>query len=324
MPSNIPWRFDLAGWSREATAGPMAEFMQLFEQAEEFGFDGFWLHEFRLLAESGPYPSPLLLAAAVFARTQRLRVGISALVLPLHQPELLAEELVQLHFQSGGRLDAGIGRGTDPTTLRRLGIEPDSTRTRFEAGCEHLINEAPEVPLYVAGSTPETLGFALARELPLLLSLEPPETTQLARVREALAGASAPAALQRSSIARYICIASDRARCDTILSGLWERLQTRRRHFARKRGEDPARIPPLDPERMLREQFIHGSPEDCIAQLQALRAHSSFHHLRCVFNANGQLDNRSALAAMKLFADEVIPPLREQDLRRLGQSSVAD
>jgi alkanesulfonate monooxygenase SsuD/methylene tetrahydromethanopterin reductase-like flavin-dependent oxidoreductase (luciferase family) len=312
MNPDTPWRFDLAGWSREATAGPAADFMALFQHADRLGFDGFWLHEFRLLAESGPYPSPLLLAAAVLARTERLRVGISALVLPLHQPLLLAEELLQLQFQSGDRLDAGVGRGTDPSTLLALGIDPATTRDRFEAGCRTLMARAPGVPLYVAGSTPETLGFALANNLPLLLSLEPPEIGQLARVHELLAGAEPSAALYRSPITRYICIAPTRAQCDATLTALWDRLQARRVYFATKRGEDPAQIQPIDPERMLREQFIHGPPEDCITQLQALRNRTGLHHLRCVFNANGQLDNTTALDAMTLFAQEVMPVLQKQ------------
>lgn len=82
-------RIDLAGWSREATLGPSREFFAFFEEAERLGFDGAWFHEFRLLAEGGPYPSPLLLAAALLARTERLRIGISALVVPLHHPLLL-------------------------------------------------------------------------------------------------------------------------------------------------------------------------------------------------------------------------------------------
>jgi len=146
-------RIDLAGWSRSATTGHPRDFLALFEQADALGFDGVWFHEFRLLSDSGPYPSPLLLASAVLARTQRLRVGTSALVLPLHDPKLLAEELAQLHFQSGGRFDAGVGRGTDVQTLHALGLDPACTRQRFEAGCATLLDQVPQVPLYVAGST---------------------------------------------------------------------------------------------------------------------------------------------------------------------------
>ncbi|RYY91957.1 MAG: LLM class flavin-dependent oxidoreductase [Comamonadaceae bacterium] len=304
------WRIDLAGWSREATQGDPREFLGLFQAAEQLGFDGVWFHEFRLLAEAGPYPSPLLLAAALLARTERLRVGTQALVLPLHDPQLLAEELAQLHFQSGGRFDAGVGRGTDPQTLQALGIAVSSTRERFEAGVDVLRARVPQVPLYAAGATRETLGFALSRDLPLLLSLEPPEGGQLAHAHDWLQG-RASAALQRSSIARYVCVAADATGCKAILQPLWQKLQARRTHFALQRGVPPGDVPCIDPERMLREQFICGTPEQCFDQLQALRARTGLHHIRCVFNANGQLDNAQALAGMRLFAQQVLPALRQ-------------
>lgn len=301
-------RIDLAGWSRQATQGPMQDFLGLIETAEELGFDGIWFHEFRLLADSGPYPSPLLLAAAVLARTERLRVGTSVLVLPLHEPLLLAEELAQLHFQSGGRFDAGVGRGTDVQTLHALGLDPARTRERFEHGCEVLREQAAHVPLYIAGSTAETLDFALARDLPLLLSLEPPEGRQLAQAQACLQGEPSTA-LAHSTLARYVCIAPDRTRCEAMLEPLWERLQAQRTYFALKRGVPPSDVPRIDPERMLREQFIYGTPEECHSQILDLFERTGMRHLRCVFNANGQLDNARAVAGMRLFAQEVLPAL---------------
>jgi len=305
-------RFDLAGWSRAATQGPPQDFFALFERADALGFDGVWLHEFRLLADSGPYPSPLLLAAAVLARTERLRVGTSALVLPIHEPQLLAENLAQLHFQSDGRFDAGVGRGTDAATLHALDIDPAHTRARFEAACAVLQSQAAYVPLYVAGSTAETLGFALARDLPLLLSLEPPEERQLAHARAYLHThpGHAPTALARSTLARYICIAPTRKACQELLAPLWSALQARRVHFAVKRGLAAADVAPIDHTQMLQDQFIYGTPEDCVTQIHALFSRTGMQHLRCVFNANGCWDNARARTGMELFAREVLPVFR--------------
>ncbi|MDO5087148.1 MAG: LLM class flavin-dependent oxidoreductase [Comamonadaceae bacterium] len=328
-----PLRLDLAGYSREATVGEPRAFLDFFHTAEQLGFDGVWFHEFRLLPGTGPYPSPLLLAAALLARTERLRVGISALVAPLHQPLLLAEELAQLHFQSGGRLDAGVGRGTDAATLAQLGIDPASTRTLFERCCDTLQTRATGVPLYVAGSTPETLGFALARRLPLLLSLEPPEAAQLAQVRQwvqaaptgaaAHAGASASdsdsrdartraarAVLAASSLSRYVCIGATRAEADAQLAALWPRLHARRVFFAARRGVPAHQVPAVDTAQALRTQFIHGTPAQCRAQITQLAQASGIGALRCVFTANGLLPPEQALAGMRLFAREVLPALR--------------
>lgn len=333
--SPAPLRLDLAGYSREATVGEPRAFLDFFRSAEQLGFDGVWFHEFRLLPGTGPYPSPLLLAAALLARTERLRVGISALVAPLHQPLLLAEELAQLHFQSGGRLDAGVGRGTDAATLAQLGIDPASTRALFEHCCDTLQARATGVPLYVAGSTPETLGFALARRLPLLLSLEPPEAAQLAQVQQWVQAAptgahvhahahtdtgasdsrdaridAARAVLAASSLSRYVCIGATRAEVDAQLAALWPRLHARRVFFAARRGVPAHQVPAVDTAQALRTQFIHGTPAQCHAQITQLAQASGIGALRCVFNANGLLPPEQALAGMRLFAREVLPALR--------------
>jgi alkanesulfonate monooxygenase SsuD/methylene tetrahydromethanopterin reductase-like flavin-dependent oxidoreductase (luciferase family) len=303
-------RIDLAGWTREATQGDPRAFFALFDAADRLGFDGVWFSEFRLPTADWPYPSPLLLAAALLARTERLRVGTSVLVLPLHQPLMLADEIAQLAFQSGGRIDIGVGRGTEAATLAALAIDPSETRARFEQHCAVLQAKVAQVPLYVAGSTPETLGFAVARDIPLLLSLEPPEITQLGHVADLLQGRPSTL-LQRSSLARYVCIGATAAQVRAQLDGLWSKLQERRNFFSAKRGVPPDPVPRIDPERMLREQFIHGDPAQCHAQIVALQQRSGIGALRCVFNANGLLDNAQALAGMTLFANEVLPALRE-------------
>src|SRR5512145_1994117 len=53
----------------------------------------------------------LMLLACVAMRTTRLRVGPAVMVLPWHNPVLLAEQAAALDLVSGGRLDFGIGKG---------------------------------------------------------------------------------------------------------------------------------------------------------------------------------------------------------------------
>ena len=331
-------RIDLAGWTREAMAGDARAFSAIFEQADRWGYDGVWFSEFRVPQSDWQYPAPLLLAAALLARTERLRVGTAVLVLPLHHPLMLAEEIAQLDFQSGGRIDVGIGRGTEPASLECLEVDAASTRARFEQGARLLRNalrgdtvassgdlwsfaprrlsplplQRPHPPIYVGGSTEETLGFALAEDLPLLLSLEPPESAQLERLARAAAqqGRDAKALLARSSLARYVCIGANPAQVQRQLEGLWEKLYARRVYYAAKRGVAAADVPPIDSAKALREQFIHGTPAQCHAQILALQAATGIHSLRCVFNANGLWSNEVALAGMQLFAQEVLPALR--------------
>lgn len=310
-------RLDLAGWTGEATHGDPEAFMAIFEQAEQLGFDGVWFNEFRLAEPPAPYPSPLLLASALLARTSRLRVGLSVLVLPLHQPLLLAEEINQVYWQSGGRLDVGLGRGTDDATLRALGIEVESTRARFEQGFLTLRDRGVTAPLYIAGTTQETVSFASVHQVPLLLSLEPPEASQLRALEVAYAGQIGPdadarrrALLTASSLSRYVCVAPTRARAMSLFDTLRPLLHQRRLHFARKRGASVHDVRRYDRDAALRDQFIVGTPDDCVRQILAACATTGVHRLRLVFNGNGVLSNMQAVEGMREFASNVMPQLR--------------
>lgn len=304
-------RIDLAGWTREATQGDPGSFLALFEEADRLGFHGVWFNEFRLIEPPAPYPSPLLLAAALLARTERLRVGLSVLVLPLHNPLLLAEEIEQVRFQSGGRLDVGVGRGAEAMTLRALGIDPADTRPRFESACLHLRQRLPLCPVYVAGTTTETLGFALNHALPLLFSLEPPETKQLAQFALALEGQAdaahcARAVLSASSLSRYLCIAPTRRAALEQVDAMLPRLHERRVYFAARRGVSANELMPTRRDQALAEQIVCGTPEECVAQLQALQLRTGVGQVRLVFNGNGVFDNAHALKGMRLFAKECL------------------
>jgi alkanesulfonate monooxygenase SsuD/methylene tetrahydromethanopterin reductase-like flavin-dependent oxidoreductase (luciferase family) len=328
-------RIDIAGWTREATDMDHRAFLAIFEEADRLGFDGVWFNEFHFHTPRIPYPFPHLLAAAIFARTERLRVGTSIIVLPLHHPMLLAEEIGQLDVQSHGRLDVGIGRGTSPEVLRSLDISPDAARERFETGLL-LLREAlstgvaistdgpwrfpetvvgprpiqtPHPPIYVAGSTPETIGFAVGEDLPLLLSLEPPEARQLA-VLQGIADARVPSLVARSSLSRYVVVGRTRAEAAALLDPLLAGLEDRRRHFAAARGQPAA---PLTRETIIAERIVWGDPEQCGTAISALAATTGVQSLRCVFNGNGVLDLSVALPMMRLFAAEVLPMLKRSD-----------
>ena len=81
--------------------------------ADEHGFDLCVLSEHHA-SDDGYLPSPLILAGAVAARTERLAINISALLVPLHDPVRLAEDLTVLDLLSGGRVSMVAGLGYRP------------------------------------------------------------------------------------------------------------------------------------------------------------------------------------------------------------------
>ncbi|MEP5764192.1 MAG: LLM class flavin-dependent oxidoreductase [Halieaceae bacterium] len=97
-----PWRQDFEHF--------YAERLDQIAQAESMGFDSVWLTEHHF-CEDGYTPSPLVLASAIGARTQRMRIGTNLMLLPLHDPVRMAEDSATLSLCTGGRFDLGVGIG---------------------------------------------------------------------------------------------------------------------------------------------------------------------------------------------------------------------
>jgi probable F420-dependent oxidoreductase len=86
-------------------------------QAEELGFADVWVSEHVILPKAAPYPpspsfyEPILTLTWAAAATQRVGLGTSVLVLPMHHPVPIAKQLATLQCLSGGRVIFGIGVG---------------------------------------------------------------------------------------------------------------------------------------------------------------------------------------------------------------------
>ena len=78
--------------------------------AEAHGFDSCFFGEHHQ-DKDGFLPSPLIVATAVAAHTTRLRVGTSVILLPLHHPVRVAEDVITLDLVSKGRVILGVGVG---------------------------------------------------------------------------------------------------------------------------------------------------------------------------------------------------------------------
>lgn len=88
--------------------------------AEDNGFNSAHLSEHHG-SEDGYCPSPLVLAAAISARTSKLRLFISALIAPLHDPVQLAEDLTVLDIISRGRVIPVLSGGYREEEFKAVG-----------------------------------------------------------------------------------------------------------------------------------------------------------------------------------------------------------
>jgi alkanesulfonate monooxygenase SsuD/methylene tetrahydromethanopterin reductase-like flavin-dependent oxidoreductase (luciferase family) len=90
----------------------IAELRELAQVCDKAGFQTFWLpeHHFSVWGRE-LLGNPLMMAADIAARTQRIRVGLAAAIITFWHPLRLAEDLALLDHLSGGRLEIGVGRG---------------------------------------------------------------------------------------------------------------------------------------------------------------------------------------------------------------------
>jgi luciferase family oxidoreductase group 1 len=131
----------------EALAGSTA----LARRAEELGYRRYWVAEHHGMPGVGS-SSPAVLIAHLAAATSSIRIGSGGVMLPNHQPLVVAEQFGTLEALHPGRIDLGIGRapGTDPRTARAL------RRGIGLLGADDFPEQLTELLAYFAGDGPVT------------------------------------------------------------------------------------------------------------------------------------------------------------------------
>lgn len=216
------------------------EFAQIL-LSEELGYDTVWLTEHHF-TEYGISVSPLALASAIAARTQRITIALAAAILPFHDPIRLAEEIAFVDILSRGRLRVGIGRGNRPIEFAGYRVPQEENRERFGEILEIMIQawtqervsyqgrffaldgipvqpkpyQKPHPLLMLVCVSPETIAFAARRGWPMLNSILFGPLSQIiekrdlyvATMREAGYGeADVQTALRSWSVSRHIYVA---------------------------------------------------------------------------------------------------------------------
>ncbi|WP_308282588.1 LLM class flavin-dependent oxidoreductase [Pseudonocardia nigra] len=106
-----------------------ADTLRRIGEAEDRGVDAVWLSEHHGFAD-GYLPAPLTFAAAVAARTTRVRIGTAVALAPLTHPLALAEQAAVVDILSGGRLELGLGAGWREPEFAAFGAD---FRGRYDA-----------------------------------------------------------------------------------------------------------------------------------------------------------------------------------------------
>ena len=242
--------------------GPTEAFARLLDQsllAEQLGFKSLWIPEGHFQPR-GLFAAPLVVLAAIAARTRHIRLGTTSFLLPVRHPIRIAEDVAVLDHLSGGRVILGVGRGFRRSLFDAFELAPSEKRDRFDAVLERVLSawrgeplphvqdrelrvtprplQRPHPPIWVAAFGPKALAQASRLGLPYLASpVEPLErlVENYARHREGLPASIDPATLAVPAI-RTVFATRDAARAREVR----EALETQARAAARDVG-GPAR-----------------------------------------------------------------------------------
>ena len=158
--------------------------------AEQLGFESFFLPE-NHFSGRGSVPEPLMLLAAAAARTRRIRLGTTSLLLPVRHPLQAAEQVAVLDQLSEGRVILGLGRGYQAPLYRAFDVPLAEKRRMFADALEIMLKawrgesvvddgeavvlsplpvQQPHPPLWVAAFGPKALAQTARLRLPYLAS----------------------------------------------------------------------------------------------------------------------------------------------------------
>ncbi|MEX5219206.1 MAG: LLM class flavin-dependent oxidoreductase [Nitrospira sp.] len=307
---------------------------RLAQVAEAAGFDSLWLNEEHFQEPRDGRGrlclSPLIVAAQLAAQTQRIRIGFSVLLLPLHQPIRLAEEIASLDVISNGRIDFGVSRGGNPGYSKAFGIDPSAGRQHFQDDLllmrecwsarevhvgEQRLNvqpkpvQTPHPPVYIGTYNEETAGWAGNQGHRLIQHgiQSMPNICRIIRAFEAEGGKACDTPIGRFV---YVSTSDQAARSELcpVLRLLTDRL--------RKAGI-PARPGTLTEDELDVEQFyknmvVAGSPQACRERLEEICRATGSRHVNCLMGFFGYLPPRLHYRSLRLFADEVLPQFRNE------------
>ncbi|MGI9408470.1 MAG: LLM class flavin-dependent oxidoreductase [Hyphomicrobiaceae bacterium] len=322
--------------------------VDMAKAADRLGFDSVWCAEHHF-STYGYLSRPLMYAAHLASQTERIRVGSAVVVLPLHHPLIVAEEIATADILSGGRLDVGLGRGYQPYEFERLGATLDESRERFDESVDILLKsfkgepfaydgkyysfgetsvfpiplQKPRPPIWVVGQSPESIIATAKRGFNLVSGGFGVPIERLREFRKTLdASITDPTqkADMRVSTQRPVYVTRDESELpDIVEQARWNMRVTLSLRQGLERVENGHAIAvPFDTEpstdELLDRYFVMGTPETCIAKIKQLRAVMGIDH----FNASfwfGDLSHDQVLNSMTLFAEEVLPVLKSDDMR---------
>ena len=319
-------QFGLFGSAQASRGGPtddsgagFREFVERNVEAEALGYHSTFLVEHHFTG-FGQVSASLNLLTWIGSRTKTLRLGTAVLVLPWHNPVLLAEQIATLDLLSDGRVDAGIGKGYRLSEFDGFCVPIEEAEARFEECLEVMMKaltsetpwshqgtywkfnevvvepptaQRPHPPIWMGAGSPGSIKQVAERGFNMLLGqfdsheLIAEEIALFKSEVEARGRTFDPMSV---GVARSINIVDSAAEYDQAIEA---------RMAGRRRTQQLARRPNFVDTREQAEQgTMYGSPDEISAGLQDLRDVGVEYVL---------LNSPGGIKTLRRFANEVMP-----------------
>lgn len=119
----------LGGWPFQEDRA--SAFFEFIEECDRLGIDSLWFPD--RVVGSARILEPVVVMAALAAKSKKMKFGTNALVLSVRHPVVLAKELATLDFLSNGRVLLSVGLGQeDPLEYQAVGVEKQERGRRTD------------------------------------------------------------------------------------------------------------------------------------------------------------------------------------------------
>ena len=316
------------GGSDLDSAQGFRDFIDYNVEAEALGYDSTFVVEHHFTG-FGQVSASLNLLTWVAARTSTLRLGTAVLVLPWHNPVLLAEQAATIDLLSGGRLEFGVGKGYRHNEFAGFCIPIGEADARFEESLSVIVKawtsderfshhgqywnfenivvepptrQKPHPPIWMAAGQPDSIRKVAQRGAKLLLDQFASIAAIVERFNiykdevEALGRRFDPMDV---GVARAFYVAKD---ADDKRKAVEARLANQRRMTELAAAPGAVKSSMLSFDYTLdaaEESAMYGTPDEIAAKLDRLRSAGIEHVL---LNGAG-----GAVANLRRFAHEVMP-----------------
>ena len=328
-------KFGLFGGARSAGEGSVGDslgyrkYIDYVLAAEDLGYYSVFAVEHHFTGV-GQLSASLNFLSYLAGRTQRIRLGTAVIVLPWHNPALLAEQVATLDLVSNGRFDFGVGKGYRESEFAGFSIPIEEATERFDETLaflrkawsspdrfshhgkrwrfENIVIEPrpvqqPHPPLWMGAGSFESIRRAAREDFNLLLDQVATIDLTIERVatyKDELARQGRPWRPQRVGVARALQIVRSEAEREAALA---LRTKVLRAIGGLARGPGAERYHNIgshaDPNLASEESALLGTPDEITSRLMKLEAGGVDYVLL--------VDPTGSVGSLRAFAEEIMP-----------------